>query len=196
MIQALPIALVVTSVVIRASFGKGPLTCTDEKKTCDGRCSEWIVLQPMEKPQTCSCNPQWRYLFEDCCADYKTYCRAFHQHTIDKNFTWGCRSVLGSRHLLQVVDSCMEGWPDDEMSANCSTREAKSLLDVRLAVPVNVSKVLFRNMYCALCNGFRVFTPWEVGFTNEVKLNHSKSPNPNNFEILYNPSTLAKYVNI
>ncbi len=181
------------------------IECIHEIQSCKGRCSRSFVNHHKYNEDTpCSCDPQCRYVFGDCCADFEFYCASLPKDTTHHLFKWECRNIFKESTIanikLHMVDSCMQGWPNDQTSINCSTRNPKSFHDILLAVPVvNENEVLFRNIYCAFCNGFKPkdVSSWEGKFPDTAEFNHSKALiSETKDNISYDPFIIEKDVNI
>ena len=184
--------------------------CDNKIRSCKGygRCSKsFAYTQKIHDNETpCSCDPQCRYVFGDCCADFERVCDAslLLEDTTHHHFRWRCRKIFAepkfANKSLYMVDRCMQGWPNGEISINCSTREAKSFHDILLAVPVlDRNEVLFRNIYCAFCNGVKpkdvIF--WKVKFPETAEFDHSKALNVSKKnDVSYDPFLMDKFVNI
>ena len=183
----------------------GALKPQDNCKTqsCQSRCSPFFVGQRLDgNALACSCDPQCRYVFNDCCFDFETVC-ANTTDTTHSHFNWGCHNPFMDQALahrrLRMVNRCMQGWPNDEISINCSTRKASSFHDILLAVPVfDENKVLFRNVYCAFCNGVKpkMVSFWKVKLSSAVKFNNSKPLMLKGEYIPYDPFLMDKGVKI
>ncbi|CAB4042555.1 G- coupled receptor Mth2 [Paramuricea clavata] len=184
--------------------------CDDQIRSCKGywRCSKSFAYNQniYENETPCSCDPQCRYVFEDCCADFESVCDAslLLEDTTHHHFRWHCRKIFTepkyANKSLYMVDRCMQGWSNGEISINCSTREAKSFHDILLAVPVlDRNEVLFRNIYCAFCNGVKPkdVNFWEVKFSETAEFDHLKAlTSKKNDDISYDPFLMDKFVNI
>ena len=130
MIHVLILILMIPQAVEGTTFGSGSLKlyCKGEIQSCKGRCSKSFVNHIEYNGETpCSCDPQCRYVFGDCCADYETYCArpSLPKDTTHYLFKWECRNIFKEPTIanikLHMVDSCMQGWPNDQTSINCST---------------------------------------------------------------------------
>ena len=181
MIRMLLLMLMISQAVEQTVCGK-PLSlgdCTGGLRSCAKRSSKSFTRHDIDQTVPCSCDPQCRFAFDDCCGDFETFSaeESLPEDTTHNNFSWSCRNVFPDpkvTKLVYIVDKCMDGWPKDEISKNCSTRNASSFHDILLAVPVtNKDEVLFRNAYCAYCNGIRYFNPWNVSIVLKTALNHS-----------------------
>ena len=166
-------------------------SCDDALRSCAKRFSKSFTRHDITQEVPCSCDPQCRFAFDDCCGDFETFSaeESLPEDTTHNNFSWSCQTVFPDPEitkLVYIVDKCMDGWPKDEISKNCSTRNASSFHDILLAVPVtNKDEVLFRNAYCAYCNGIRYFNPWNVSIVLKTALNHSSG-------LQYEPSLVDK----
>lgn len=51
-----------------------------------------------------------------------------------------------------VISSCSEEWPDDEMREKCQKYTAIKEVNVNSETPLGIQAVKYRNVHCALCN--------------------------------------------
>ena len=198
MIRMLLLMLMITQAVEHTVRDKSPIldNCTGVLRSCEKRPSlRYFTHHDISQDVPCSCDPQCRFVFDDCCGDFEKVNanESLPKDTRHNNFSWSCRKVFKDpkiKRLIYVVDKCMDGWPEDETSKNCSTRKASSFHDILLEVPVtNEDEVLFRNAYCAYCNGIRNFDLWRVDFSSTTVLNDSS-------KLKYDPTLLDKNANI
>ena len=198
MIRMLLLMLMITQAVEHTVRDKSPIldNCTGVLRSCEKRPSlRYFTHHDISQDVPCSCDPHCRFVFDDCCGDFEKVNanESLPKDTRHNNFSWSCRKVFKDpkiKRLIYVVDKCMDGWPEDETSKNCSTRKASSFHDILLEVPVtNEDEVLFRNAYCAYCNGIRNFDLWRVDFSSTTVLNDSS-------KLKYDPTLLDKNANI
>ena len=132
------------------------LSCKGCCKNESNNCSHRIKI--------CYCDYQYT-LYSDCCVDYLEYCRKTPQMAYEINKQeMSCIKPqyvrLRTVYRIWMVNKRPKSRKIDEISRNCEIDENQQLKvsNLRNFVPVfGESNLLFRNEFCARCNGIEKF---------------------------------------
>ena len=130
----------------------------------------------VENTNYCSCDDACFNIFSDCCTDYKRHCGP--QKLKNPEPIWRCVEFSWSPIWPCVIEGLTGVWmiykcpadrPFDELTRKCENAPSEFSYPVENFIPVvGVNNKTFRNKYCALCNGIKNFTTWNVGVSTHV----------------------------
>ena len=130
----------------------------------------------VENTNYCSCDDACFNIFSDCCTDYKRHCGP--QKLKNPEPIWRCVEFSWSPIWPCVIEGVTGVWmiykcpadrPFDELTRKCENAPSEFSYPVENFIPVvGVNNKTFRNKYCALCNGIKNFTTWNVGVSTHV----------------------------
>ena len=145
--------------------------CKIPELSCKG-CCENESNNCSDRIKICYCDSQCTF-YGDCCVDYVQYCRITRQISYDINKQEvSCIKPkyvsLKTVYRIWMVNKCPKSRKIDEISRNCEIDESQQLTvsNMRNFVPVvGENDLIFRNEFCALCNGIEKFEH----FDKEIK---------------------------
>lgn len=149
-------------------------------ESCSQRCSNKTFHQSIEfgSDHVCSCDRACSSVFMDCCSDYSEKCSTSDYEQAD-DFVHERRTLMHCETKLNIVGKeiisagvwmvakCPSYWSDDDIRAKCQTPSFELKVESYLSyIPVfsNVSKLTYRNKYCALCNNASQHEFWNLLF--------------------------------
>ena len=129
------------------------------------------------KTKFCRCDPQCSF-YNDCCVDYETFCGK-KQLTISFGVPQEEFSCSKPKHVdirsdsdIWLVNKCPKDRQSDDISRKCENADKLELniSNMRTLVPVLVkNNVIFRNEFCAKCNGIEDFEYFGFNVTCYLK---------------------------
>ena len=132
------------------------------------------VFDTTSKHYNCYCDSACYETFKDCCPDFVKTCGPQQETRENSQMTWKCVELDGSRlggqycYLygptgIWMVWNCSESWPTDQTRAKCENASEKFSYPIEDFLPVvGKNGFTFRNKHCAVCNGIKIFTTWDI----------------------------------
>ena len=117
------------------------------------------------RDQNCFCDALC-VVYSDCCVDFQPSPRERLPALPKSVFSCVVNEALvddaATSSAVLVVDDCPNTFADDHILSQCRARDAS--FDRFLELPVTAPRtgVLYKNVFCALCNGERDVTYWNV----------------------------------
>ena len=142
---------------------KIPPACS-RQQSCSGRCKGDGMEFQTDENLACYCDSACYEIFNDCCADYTTYCGDQKPRNVSfKKLKWTCEPLRPDYRSNQscaigdgiwMVSRCSDDWPYDEIRSKCEnlTNSIRKISDIKRFVPIVSDDLTFRNYFCAECN--------------------------------------------
>lgn len=147
----LTISLIEVNVVLSYEMGRDNNTVCPEKHSCRSSNNNRAEIY-----RYCKCDGLCE-TYDDCCDDYA---RSGSRPNLSNNNTFNLsRDVFSCKRLFDssnhyTVDRCPRGWPQGHVKTSCSSGGSNSGNTIaRVPVVGRQSSILYRNVYCAVCNG-------------------------------------------
>ena len=166
-------------------------------ESCSQRCSNITFHQSIEfgsDIHVCSCDKACSSVFMDCCSDYGEKCSTSDYERAD-DFVHEHRTLMHCETKLSImsgkevisagvwmVTQCPSYWSDDDIRTKCQTPSFELKVESYVSyIPVfsKVSKLTYRNKYCALCNNASQYEFWNLLFFKSL---HAWYTSPFEFE--------------
>ena len=118
-------------------------------------------------------------IFSDCCPDYENHC-GLQELYEPKTSVWKCIDwVWKPGCIIQGVTGvwmaykCPTGWSFEESRSRCQNASANFSLQFSYPIENHIPVIgtngyTFRNKFCALCNGMKNYTAWNLGVSSPV----------------------------
>ena len=138
--------------------------------TAEPRCFDEMAFQTGTKP-VCFYDRACFTIFSDCCPDYEKRCGPQELYE-QKMFGWKCvdwdsyctrRGETGA----WMVYKCPSDWPVEESRSRCESAPPKTFYQISYPIEDHIPVVgkngyTYRNGFCALCNGMKNYTAWNL----------------------------------
>ena len=150
---------------------KQSLQCEVASLSCRNCCGN--LNNCPHKTRFCRCDPQCTF-YNDCCVDFKTFCGKTQAHKtlfeVDPQ-RLSCikpNMAIESGMGIWTVSKCPDTEVFDDIIRNCETADETgptTLIQKFIPVVVAENNLIFRNEFCAKCNGFEKFEyfAFEIG---------------------------------
>ena len=139
-------------------LGDCPMTTmelpSDRRCRCDSRCETYGDCCPSGPSPACSSAQRGERL-------EGLQCRRTENIFLDNFFP----DSVGERAAYWMVSSCPDSWLVTSTSSEAATVQSNCTSDTDLLPPVsdNVTGIVYRNEYCAVCNGVESAVRWRYG---------------------------------
>lgn len=143
--------------------------------SCQGRCSmdtEWDTAEKEEFTKAhCHCDPVCNK-YQDCCVDYRKFCGNETSSDVPASV---CRRLNEQEPSMWVVESCPSSYKNRDVRNKCQSNERLRAhrLDEMIPVISLLFRYIYKNKYCAICNGVNV--DYEI-FLSHVRIRCNVSP--------------------
>ncbi|XP_029642042.1 uncharacterized protein LOC115216677 [Octopus sinensis] len=140
------------------TFASGHYTINSTSVCSDPMCTKDDIL-----PSSASYHTKGCYC-DDLCEIYGDCCQNYNFTKPDNVAKYGqVECVLTDKHFVMMVASCSRDFIDNtDIKQNCLIDPGHPIWSV--PVNGNDSKVVYKNMFCALCNGEKNYTFWNISY--------------------------------
>ena len=126
----------------------------------------------------CYCDDQCYFVYQDCCYDYERYCGKQHpeinkMQVLDRNMVSCIPGYEARGKNIWMVTKCSQGWSNKNVLYKCENASAKrgkfEVENFYQFLPVvDTKNTVYRNAFCAQCNGIENFTYFSLNITCSI----------------------------
>ena len=117
-------------------------------------------------------------IFSDCCPDYEKRCGPQESHE-PKTSVWKCVDWDWNPYCVEGVNGawmvykCPSDWPVEESRSRCENAPPKIFYQLSYPIEDHIPVVgangyTYRNGFCALCNGMKNYTAWNLDVSTPI----------------------------
>ena len=148
-----------------------PGTLTANNRWSCRSCQEMCSSTASNDSALCKCDADCQ-VFSDCCSDYtpSSSCPITQLPPLQDGVMLDCIStflnpnisVLADNEAFLMVSTCPDSWKETVGSITAENCTSPNFTTVQPPVTNTVTGMLYRNEYCALCNGVRELVAWQT----------------------------------
>ncbi|CAH1773804.1 unnamed protein product, partial [Owenia fusiformis] len=141
-------------------------TCVSN--TCRQRCGERSNYVSSYNTSLCSCD-EFCSVYGDCCSDITSECGNFSQHYKRNNgelfkltsHDFSCMQISSEKFAF-MKHTCKPSYRNESVMSKCYMNSG---FEGIIPVTDHITKIVYPNVFCALCNGVKEMALWEVSVT-------------------------------
>ena len=118
-------------------------------------------------------------IFSDCCPDYKKFCGPQELNELKTSvwkcvdWTWDPITYIQGVNGVWMVYKCPTDWSVEKSRSRCENAPPQFSLQFSYPIEDHIPVIgtngyTFRNQFCALCNGMKNYTAWNLGVSSPV----------------------------